>query len=120
MPTANRYENWHSGVYCPTIMSGAVVRWKHASGPYEISASRNGVTGDMPVLNVEQLDELLEVLDEARSVHSVLAQDRYRSGRHDGREAVQEVFPLAPLPSMVPCPCARCEEGRADDAAVGG
>lgn len=118
MPTPNEYENWHSGVSYATIMSGCVVRWKHQKLPYEISASRNGVTGDLPVMAVEQIDETIELLGEARSVHVVLSQDRGTGEAN--RRAIQDIYPDAPLGTVGGCPCARCvAESQTDDAAVG-
>lgn len=123
MPTENRYENWHSGVCYATIMSGCVIRWKHLKLPYEISASRNGVTGDLPVMAIEQLDETIELLSEARSVHAALSGD-HGTGKAN-RRAIEAIYPQAPWASdgKTPCPCARCaeeREGQADDAAAGG
>jgi hypothetical protein len=106
MPTPSRYENWHSGVCYATIMSGCVVRWKHLEMPYEISASRNGVTGDLPVMAIAQIDETIELLSEARSVHVVLSQDR--GMRHANRVAIEQIYSSAPFPSGGPCPCAAC------------
>ena len=106
MTRPNEYENWHSGVNYATIMSGCVVRWEHRGKPYEISASRNGVTGDLPVMAIEQLDETIELLSEARSVHVVLSQDR-GTGKAN-RRAVEEIYSSASFPSGGPCPCASC------------
>jgi hypothetical protein len=118
MPKPNRYENWHSGVVYATIMSGCVVRWKARDKPYEVSASRNGVIADTPVMNVKQLDEYLELLAEVRSVHVVLSHGRGTSLAD--RVAIGQVYPSAPFLSTGPCPCARCAEESADDAAVRG
>ncbi len=121
MPKPNAYENWHSGVCYATIMSGCVIRWRARDKPYEVSASRNGIVADSPVMDVAEVDEFLELLSEARSVHAVLSQDRGTS--HANRVAVEQIYSSAPFPSGGPCPCASCvkhPKEPADDAAHGG
>ena len=84
------YNNWHSGVYYATIMSGAVVRWKHRVRDCEISASRDGVlfSGGFPILGSPGLRELWEIVTEAERVYGILKPDR-----GNGRESIKEQYP---------------------------
>ena len=97
------HSNWHTGVYYATIMSGAVVRWRHRVRECEVNASRDGVgfNGSFPIFGIPGLREFSQLIKEAQDVYETLKPDR------GDRTIIQKEYP-SPAFSAEGCPCKGC------------